>query len=151
MPSTSRRQITIHEFGESETLLTGPGNLKSWRETCNKSSRGADNQDLSALDVLNLAQAGDARAVKIARQRSETVADVVVNLSLILNPGLIVVGCEIGSHPTLIDFVQKQREGGEFAVPEIASSPVDRRAFALGWRLVAPEALPSVPLPQAAL
>lgn len=151
LPSTSRRQITIHEFGELETVLTGPGNLKSWGEACNKSSRGADNQYLSALDVFNLAHAGDARAVKIARQRSETVADIVVNLSLILNPGLIVLGGEIGSHPTLIDFVQKQLESGEFAVPEIASSPVDRRAVLWGGISLALEALPSVLLPQAAL
>ncbi len=97
-----------------------------------------DNQDVSALDILNLAQAGDARAVKIVRQRSEIVADIVVNLSLILNPELIVLGGEIGSHRALIDLVQKQLEGGEFAVTKIASSPVDRRAVLWGWHRAGP-------------
>jgi glucokinase len=149
LPSTSRRQLTIHEFGELETVLTGPGILKSWGEACSKSSHGKDN--VSALDVLNLAQAGEARAVKIARQRSEIIADIVVNLSLILNPELIVLGGEIGSHPALIDIVQKQLEGAEFAVPKIASSPVDRRAVLWGGISLALEALPSVLLPQPVL
>lgn len=151
LPSTSRRQLTIHEFGELETVLTGPGILKSWGEAGSKSSHSKDNQDVSALDILNLAQAGDARAVKIARQRSEIVADIVVNLSLILNPELIVLGGEIGSHRALIDLVQKQLEGAEFAVPKIASSPVDRRAVLWGGIALALEALPSVLLPQPGL
>lgn len=151
VPSTSRRQLTIHEFGELETVLTGPGILKSWSEARGKSSHSANNQGVGALDILNLAQAGDTRAVKIARQRSEIVADIVVNLSLILNPGLIVLGGEIGSHPALIDFVQKQLEGGEFAVPKIAWSPVDRRAELWGGISLALEALPSVLLPERAL
>jgi len=151
LPSTSRRQLTIHEFGELETVLTAPGILKSWGEACGKTSRGADMQDASALEVLNLAQAGEARAAKIARQRSEIVADIVVNLSLILNPGLIVLGGEIGSHPALIDFVRQQLEGGEFAIPNIASSPVDSRAVLWGGISLALEALPSVLLPQPAL
>lgn len=151
LPSTSRRRLTIHEFGELETVLTGPGILKSWGEACGKSSRSAHKRDARAADVLNLGQAGDARAVKIARQRSEIVADIVVNLSLILNPGLIVLGGEIGSHPFLIDFVRRQLEDEEFAVPRIAPSPVDRRAVLWGGISLALDALPSVLLPQPAL
>lgn len=150
LPSTSRRQLTIHEFGELETLLTSPGILKSWREACSKSSRGADQAGVGALDVLNLAQEGDGCAVKIVRQRSEIIADIIVNLSLILNPGLIMLGGEIGSHPVLIDFVQKQLEGGEFAVTKIASSPPGQRAGLWGCISLALEALPSVLLPQPA-
>ncbi len=126
LPSTSRRRLTIHEFGELETVLRAPG---------------------IALDVFNLAQAGDARAVKIVRQRSEIVADIIVNLSLILNPGLIVLGGELGSHPVMIDFVQKQLEGGEFAVARIAASPPDQRAVLWGGISLALEALPSILLP----
>lgn len=150
LPSTSRRQLTIHEFGELETVLTSPGILKSWREACCKSSQGSDKADVNALDVLNLAQKGDGCAVKIVRHRSEIVADIIVNLSLILNPGLIVLGGEIGNHPVIIDFVQKQLEGGEFAVTKIASSPPEERAVLWGCISLAMEALPSVLLPRPA-
>ena len=88
--------------------------------------------------ILNLAQAGDPCAVKIVRQRSAIVADIIVNLSLILNPGLILLGGEIGSHPALIDFVQKQLKGGEFAVTRIASSPPETARCALGRHLACP-------------
>jgi glucokinase len=151
LPSISRRQLTIHEFGELESVLTSRGILKSWRAARSKSSRGAGKTELDALDVLNLAQEGDGPAVKIVRHHSEIVADIIVNLSLILNPGLIVLGGEIGSHPVLIDFVQKQLEGGEFAVTKIASSLPEQRAVLWGCISLALEALPSVLLPQPAL
>ena len=148
LPSISRRQLTIHEFGELETVLTSRGIVKSWLEVCSKSWHGADVTDVGAVDVLNLAQKGDGRAVKIVRQRAEMVADIIVNLSLILNPGLIVLGGEIGYHPVMIDFVQEQLEGGEFAMTKIASSPPDQRAVLWGCVSLALEALPAVLLPR---
>jgi glucokinase len=151
LPSISRRQPTIHEFGELETVLTGPGILKSWREACGKPAHGAGKAEVDAVGILNLAQGGDPCAVKIVRQRSEIVADIIVNLSLILNPGLILLGGEIGSHPVLIDFVQKHLRGGEFAVTRIASSPPSHCAVLWGCISLALEAIPSVLLPQPAL
>lgn len=151
LPSISRRQPTIHEFGELETVLTSPGILKNWRETCGRPASRADKADIDAVGVLNLAQAGDPCALKIVRQRSEIIADVIVNLSLILNPGLILLGGEIGSHPLLIDLVQKQLEGGEFAVTRIASSPPNLRPVLWGCISLALEAIPSVLIPQPAL
>ena len=145
LPSTSRRQPTIHEFGELESVVTGPGIVKSWREACAKAAQRAD---IDAVEILDLAQIGDPCAAKIIRQRSEIVADIIVNLSLILNPGLIVLGGEIGSHAALIDFVQRQLEGGEFAVTRITSSPPSRRAVLWGGISLALEAIPSILLPQ---
>jgi glucokinase len=145
LPSTSRRQPTIHEFGELESLVTGPGIVKSWREACGKT---AQRTDMDAVEILNLAQTGDPCAVRIVRQRSEIVADIIVNLSLVLNPGLIVLGGEIGSHAALIDFVQRQLKGGEFAVTRITSSPPSRRAVLWGGISLALEAIPSILLPQ---
>lgn len=148
LPSISRRQPMIHEFGELETVLTGPGILKSWREAFARSSRSPGKKEIDAVGILNLAQAGDPCAVKIIRQRSAIVADIIVNLSLILNPGLILLDGEIGSHPVLIDFVQKHLQGGEFAVTRIAASPPGQRAVLWGCISLALEAIPSVLLPQ---
>jgi glucokinase len=148
LPSISRRQPTIHEFGELETVLTSSGILRSWRETSGPTEQGKDDADIDPVEILNLAKAGDPRAVKIIRRRSEIVADIVVNLSLILNPSLILLGGEIGSHPVLIDFVKKQLEGGEFAVTKIASSAPNQRAVLWGGISLALEAIPPVLLPQ---
>jgi glucokinase len=153
LPSTSRRQPTIHEFGELEAVLTSSGILKSWHEGSGKVTQGTkpSEREMDAADILNLAQAGDLRAGKIVRQRAEIVADIIVNLSLILNPGLILLGGEVGSHPVLIDFVRKQLEGGEFAVTKIGSSAPGNRSVLWGAISQALDAIPSVLLPQPAM
>lgn len=149
LPSISRRQPTIHEFGELETVLTSSGILKSWRQQARKAGPGG--REMDAVGILNLAQAGDPRAEKIVRQRAELVADIIVNLSLILNPGLILLGGQIGSHPVLIDFVRKQLEGDEFAVTKVSPSSPGNRAVLWGAISLALDEVPGVVLPQPAL
>jgi glucokinase len=150
LPSISRRQPTIHEFGELETVLTTSGILKKWHEETDGSEKktGSTDSETGALDILTLAQAGNARAEKVVRYLAETAADIVVNLSLILNPGLILLGGEVGSHPALIDFVRKQLEGSEFAVTQVAPSALGDRAVLWGAISLALVAIPSVLLPQ---
>ena len=149
LPSISRRQPTIHEFGELEMVLTSSGILKSWHEEIGKTARAG--REIDAVGILNLAQAGDTRAEKIVRQRAEIVADIIVNLSLVLNPGLILLGGEIGSHPALIDLVRKQLEGDEFAVTKVGSSAPGNRAVLWGAISLALDAIPGVLLPQPAI
>lgn len=146
LPSISRRQPTIHQFGELEMVLTSSGILKSWQEESGKSAPAS--RKIDAAGVLNLAQAGNPHAEKIVRQRAEIVADIIVNLSLILNPGLILLGGEVGNHPALIDCVRKQLEGDEFAVTRVSPSSPGNRAVLWGAIAMALEALPSVVLPQ---
>jgi glucokinase len=150
LPSTSRRQPTIHEFGELETVLTSSGILKSWHEGNGKRTRrtkGAD-RDVDAVSILNMAQGGDARAGKLIRKRAEIVADIIIDLSLILNPSLILLGGEVGSHPILIEFVRQQLVGSEFAVTRIGSGTPGNRAVLWGAISLALEAIPLVLLPQ---
>ena len=80
LPNTSRKQLTIFEFGELESVLTSSGIIASWRE-----QTGEDRSAISsALQVLDLAEAGDALAKGIVQYRSGIVADIVLNLCLIL-------------------------------------------------------------------
>ncbi len=150
VPSTSRRQPTIHEFGELENVLTSSGILKSWREESEKRAKGAKHADreVDAVAILDMAQAGDARAKKIVRKRAEIVADIIIDLSLILNPSLVLLGGEVGSHPVLIEFVRQQLVGSEFAVTRIGSGTPGNRALLWGGISLALEAIPSVLLPQ---
>ena len=102
---------------------------------------------MDALGVLNLAQAGDARAEKIVQHRAGIVADIIVNLSLILNPGLILLEGEVGSHPTLINAVQKQLQESEFAVTKIGPGKLGNTSVLWGAIAIALEMIPSVLLP----
>jgi glucokinase len=150
LPGTSRRQPTIHEFGELETVVGAPGILKSWNESGGTHPKGAKlgEQETNAIAILDLAHAGDARAKKIVRKRAEIVADIIVDLSLILNPNLILLGGDIGGHPVMLEFVRQQLQGSEFAVPRIGSGTPGNRAALWGGIALALEAIPSVLLPE---
>jgi glucokinase len=149
LPSTSRRRPTLYEFGELDTLLTSSGILESWQEAKKKQGQDATLEDekTDALRVLDLAQAGDARAEKIVQHRAGIVADIIVNLSLILNPGLILLEGEIGSHPALLSAVEKQLQESEFAVTKIGTGKLGNSSVLWGGIAIALEMIPSVLLP----
>jgi glucokinase len=147
LPNTSRKRPTLHEFGELETVLSSSGIVESWHESSKKSGQGKS-EKMDALGILNLAQAGDARAEKIVQHRAGIVADIIVNLSLILNPGLVLLEGEVGSHPTLINAVQKQLQENEFAVTKIGAGKLGSASVLWGAISVALEVIPSVLFPQ---
>lgn len=150
LPSISRRQPTIHEFGELESVLTSSGILRSWNEDKGKPSLSKRRtlRELDAVGILNLAQVGDARAEEVVRRRAEIVADIITNLSLILNPGLILMGGEIGSHPVLIDSVRKQLHGNEFGLTRVMPTAPGNKAVLWGGIALAVDEVPGVLLPQ---
>ena len=150
LPSISRRQPTIHEFGELESVLTSSGILRSWHEDKTKLPLGEGRtlREPGAVGILNLAQAGDPRAEEIVSRRAEIVADIITNLSLILNPGLIMMSGEVGSHPVLIDSVRKQLQGSEFGLTRVMPSAPGNRAVLWGGIALAVDEVPSVLLPQ---
>ena len=117
VPSVSRESPTIHGYGRLEKMLGAPGILKSWR-----ASRGSTRTRLKvkrAADVFDLAAAGNADAKRILRQKARILADVVLDLALILNPGLILLGGEVGNHAGLLREVQELLAGSEFGVAGI--------------------------------
>lgn len=149
LPNMSRKQPTIYEFGELESVLTSSGILASWRELSSAKGHSKKRQAkiTEALQVLNLAEAGDALAEKIAQHRASIVSDIVLNLSLVLNPNLILLGGPIGSHPALIRGVQKQLEGSEFGVARVRTGMLGDRAVLWGAVLLALDVIPEVLLP----
>lgn len=149
LPYVSRKNPTLHEFGELENILTSSGIVQSWNERV-KSSREENKKaakDIEAVEILNLAQSGYAYAMELMQQRAEMVADIVVNMSLILNPTLMVLGGSIGSHPILIHSIRKQLQGVEFAVPQVTAAALGENAVLWGGIALALEAVPTVLLP----
>lgn len=130
--------------------MSSSGILESWHDSNKKSSQGKGAEKMDALGILNLAQTGDARAEKIIQHRAGIVADIIVNLSLILNPGLVLLEGEVGSHSTLINAVQKQLQENEFAVTKIGAGKLGGTSVLWGAISVALEVIPSVLFPQPA-
>ena len=150
LPHVSRKLPTLHEFGELESLLTTSAIVKSWQEALsNRATANAEeSKPADAVAILALAQSGDSRAKKIIQHRAAIVADIIVNLSLILNPGLILLGGEVGSHPMLLNLVQRQLERSEFAIPKIAAATLGDSAVLWGAIAAGLDGIPTILLPQ---
>jgi glucokinase len=149
LPHVSRKLPALHEFGELESVLTSSAILRSWQEASGlDGDASTTSEQTGALAVLNLAQAGDPQAKKIIQHRATIVSDIVVNLSLILNPGLILLAGEVGSHPVLLSSVQKELERSEFAVTKIAAATLGDYAVLWGAIATALEGISFVLLPQ---
>ena len=150
LPHVTRRTPTIHEFGELEAVVTNSGIMKSWLSSDRRTAPGRrrNGKGLDAFEILNLAQTGDARAQAIVQLRANIISDIVVNLSLILNPALILLSGEIGSHPALIMSVLKQLEASEFAIPKIGTGSLGPAAVLWGAVSLALDAISSVLLPK---
>jgi glucokinase len=149
LPKISRTVPRLHEFGELESVLTSSAILKSWHESTRKSqTRGvAAKRGRNVAEILELAQSGDKRATNIIESRAAIVSDIIVNLALILNPGLILLAGEVGSHPVLLASVQRELERSEFAVTRIAAASLGDFAALWGAIAAALEEIPLVLLP----
>lgn len=117
VPSISREKPAIDASGRLEKVLGAAGILKSWR-SASKGSRTLP-QVNHAAEVLDLAAAGNAHAKQVLQQRAVILADVVLDMALILNPSVILLGGEVGNHPRLLQEVTSLLEGSEMPVVRI--------------------------------
>jgi len=130
VPHVSRGNPTIHGYGRLEKVLGAPGILRSWRAS---SKRGRAHPKVSsAEEVFDLAAAGNAQAKKILLQRATILSDIILDLALVLNPGAILLGGEVGSHPRLLQEVKSQLKGSEFAVTRVGLGALGSSAVLWG-------------------
>ena len=150
LPHVSRRKPAMHEFGALEDVLTEAGIVRDWQEA-RTGAHAKYSKNPSAASVLDLAKAGDALATQVVRVRADIVADIVINLSLILNPGLILLGGAVGGHGALVSLVRQQLEESEFAVPKLEVGALGEAAILWGAIAAGLEEIPSVLIPDAAV
>ncbi len=130
IPNISSMQPSIYEFGALEQVLGGPGILRSWNAVSNKS--GQTIKLRKATKVLDLALEGNAAAQKIVLQRARLLKDVVLNLSLILNPNLFVLGGDLGAHAALLQPTVELLQESEVAVTSVLPSSLGDSAVVWG-------------------
>jgi len=130
IPNISSIQPSLYEFGGLEQVLGGPGILRSWNAVSHKS--GVPGKVRKASAVLDLALEGNAVAQKIVLQRARLLKDVVLNLSLTLNPSLFVFGGELGAHPALLEPAVEMLRESEVAVARVLPSSLGDSAVVWG-------------------
>jgi predicted NBD/HSP70 family sugar kinase len=129
VPDISREHPSIRKYGKLETALSASGIFKSWRASGHATSRS---RVIGIADVWNLAASGNAEAKRLLRQRATILADVILDLALILNPNLILLGGEVGNHPALLRELNSLLEGSEFAVLRVELGALGIPAVLLG-------------------
>ncbi len=130
VPQISRRNPTINEYGQLERFLGASGILKSWGAV---KKRARARQPIgNAIQVFDIAVAGNGEARRILKQRARILADIVLDIALILNPGAILLGGEIGAHPHLIQETKSLLEGTEFGIVSIRSGALGFSAVLWG-------------------
>ncbi len=130
IPHISSMQPSLYEFGALEQVLGGPGILKSWDAVSRKS--GVALKIRKASNVLDLAREGNVAAKKIVLQRARLLKDVVLNLSLTLNPSLFVFGGELGGHPALLEPTIEMLRKSEVAGARVLPSSLGNSAVVWG-------------------
>ena len=130
VPNISRAHPSVHKYGKLEKVLGSPGILKSWRASSQRS--GTSLKVNRAADVFDLAAAGNAQARLLLKQRATILADVVLDLALILNPSIILLGGEVGNHPFLVQEVANLLKGSEFPVVSVGLSALGSSAVLWG-------------------
>jgi glucokinase len=130
VPDISREHPSIHKYGKLETALSRAGILKSWRASGHASS--SRSRVIRVADVWDLAASGNASARRLLRQRATVLADVILDLALILNPNLILLGGEVGNHPAVLRELNGLLAGSEFAVLRVGLSTLGIRAVLIG-------------------
>lgn len=137
VPNISSMQPSLYEYGRLEQVVSGPGILRSWNAVSGKS--GVTGKIHKALNVLDLAMTGNTTARKIVQQRARLLSDVVLNLSLTLNPSLFVFGGDLGAHPALlkptVEMLSKNEIGAARVLPSnLGSSAVVWGAIAVSMQ-----------------
>lgn len=121
---------SLYDFGRLEKVLAGPGILKSWNTAVQKDSGKPRLRHPG--DVLDLALEGNSLAKKIVQQRAILLKDVILNISLILNPSLFVLGGEVGAHPALLEPTASLLVESEFAIARLTPSKLGGSAVVTG-------------------
>ena len=135
VPNISSMQPSLYEYGRLEQVLGGPGILRSWNAVGSKS--GVKGKILKASNVLDLALTGNSTAQKVVHQRARLLKDVVLNLSLTLNPGLFVFGGDLGAHPALLEPTVEMLRKSEIGAARILPSNLGNAAVVWGAVAVA--------------
>ena len=136
-----RTPIKVRELGQLEQAIGGGGIEKEWRRQLQRSwsaGRTSDQASLESLrglkasQIFDLAAEGDRTAGEVVRYTATILADAVADISMLLNPGVVVLGGGVGSHPELCRATQKLTQRNEFALPLLRSSSLGTQAQLYG-------------------
>jgi glucokinase len=127
---TPREPLQVRSLGQLERSIGGAGIEAEWLRLLKNSGFASDEAltKLRAPQIFDLALDGDHIAEEVLLHTSRVLASCLVDLALLLDPEMIVLGGGIGSHPELCRLTQKLMQQNEFARPALCASTLGTQA-----------------------
>jgi glucokinase len=102
VPAAPRGPFSTLIPGTLEKVAGGKGIEESWRALTRGQRR---RKSARAIEVLALAAAGDRVAMQVVETAAKALCDVIANITVLLDPTMIVMGGPVGSTPVMFDAV----------------------------------------------
>jgi glucokinase len=125
-----RQALEVHSTGQMERAIGGLGIEAEWRRLLGRERRSNVNElaKLRATEIFDLAVDGDRLAAQIVQYAAQILADCIVDMSLTLDPEVVILGGGVGSHAELCRSTEKLLARNEFAKPQVRSSSLGTQA-----------------------
>lgn len=129
-----RRLIRTHKTGQLEQVIGGGGIQEEWLRILRESASPVESglTSLKATQIFDLASEGDSRAIELIHTVAQILANSITDISLLLNPDMVVLGGGVGAHPSLCQETDKLLQRQEFARPVLRSSGLGTEAQLYG-------------------
>jgi glucokinase len=105
VPAAPRGPFSTLLPGTLEKVAGGKGMEETWRAM---SKNMPARESATAADILAFAEAGDVVAIQVIEATARALCDVIANISVLLDPTMIVLGGPIGCSQILFDAVSQQ-------------------------------------------
>ena len=131
VPGAPRGKLSIHTTGSLEDAVGQKGIEAAWRRMHPLEGNGRE-KPITAAEILARAAAGDPGAVQIRDHTAAVLSDAIVNISVLLDPSMIVLGGEIGRSDELFGAVLKRVQQNDFARFVLVASHLGKDAALTG-------------------
>jgi len=125
LPGEEVSPVLMKESGALEKALGGNAIEGIWRRV-NPGHDGTGR--LRATEIFELAARGNTSARKLLRSSAQILANAITNISVLLNPSLIVLGGSLGTSEHLVDATRELLDKNDFARPRLAISTLGAEA-----------------------
>lgn len=139
IPGTPRGPLAAHLPGSLEHVVGAKGIEQRWR---NVAGHGGGRRPPRAEEILDLAKSGDEIATEVIEATARMLSDAIVNISVFLDPAMIVFGGRLGRSQILFERIlgQLRMRQYDFERTQLCLSCLDENAAMLGALKIALEA-----------
>jgi glucokinase len=124
-----RQQFHVDLTGQLERAIGGVGIEAEWQRRLQKANIcDVSLTRLRATQVFDLAQEGDRIAGEVLLYTARILANCLSDITLLLDPEIIIIGGGVGSHAALCRLTESLLEQNEFARPAVRSSSLGTQA-----------------------